>query len=726
MLDLLCLLAVLVGTSALPVGCGPSEQPQAAALPAPGGLDGSGSGPGQPDTAIPSGPSAAGERTDDAGESVSMDPPTDPLVDPPRPDPISSSWAPNSNPDGPVNPDNLLLHTPRNLTARDAGNERDVELRWSVESANQQAFMIQRQHWWGEVWVDSDTLVAPPFPYVFVDSPGDGLWRYRIAAADQDGTSDPTTWAEVRVTSSWTTFTPSADTRIVYVSSSTGNDSNNGLSPFTPKATINAGRALLRTGYPDWILFNRGDTFSQSGWEVGGYGGRSATEPQVWGSYGDGPRPIFTPPPGSGADGFRFNWSPSNIAVLGLHIQAESTGGGSGVSLISSSQGNTNILLEDCFITGFKDNINIQGSESHRIRNVIIRRCSVVDAFPNGGAHSQGAFINYVDGLLIEECVFDHNGWRNSDRSDATIFNHNLYISSGNSGNAIIRRNIIARASSHGLQLRCGGVIEDNLFLLNPIAAQLGGGDPDANTHTSGVTGRMEGNVVLHGVDINASNPRGMGMLCYNIGMQGAVIRGNIVAHNTPATDANAIPLYLWTNSYGCGVGNNNLAISNNVFYHWRGPITILPPVASPPSPSAFTSMSGVVFEDNEVQLPTASSSSANAIYVGFASTPGAITFRNNTYWTHLPAGQQLRYNSTAMSLAQWASATGDTGSQVAQLTYLDAARTIATYSQSIGGAGTAEDFLASARLQQRGSWLAEYAAGAAIEYFRDGYSRVP
>jgi hypothetical protein len=39
----------------------------------------------------------------------------------------------------------------------------------------------------------------------------------------------------------WTIFTPSADTHIIYVSSSTGSDSNKGLSPNTAVATIAKG-----------------------------------------------------------------------------------------------------------------------------------------------------------------------------------------------------------------------------------------------------------------------------------------------------------------------------------------------------------------------------------------------------------------------------------------------------------------------------------------------------
>src|SRR5690606_36580387 len=57
----------------------------------------------------------------------------------------------------------------------------------------------------------------------------------------------------------WTILTPCADSRVVYVSSSQGNDAFDGLSEATPKRTIAAGYALLRDGYPDWLLLKSGD-----------------------------------------------------------------------------------------------------------------------------------------------------------------------------------------------------------------------------------------------------------------------------------------------------------------------------------------------------------------------------------------------------------------------------------------------------------------------------------
>ena len=42
----------------------------------------------------------------------------------------------------------------------------------------------------------------------------------------------------------WTVVEPSADSQIVYVSSTQGNDANDGLSALTPKKTIGAAKSL--------------------------------------------------------------------------------------------------------------------------------------------------------------------------------------------------------------------------------------------------------------------------------------------------------------------------------------------------------------------------------------------------------------------------------------------------------------------------------------------------
>ena len=60
------------------------------------------------------------------------------------------------------------------------------------------------------------------------------------------------------------TIIPTAGGRTIYVSSSTGNDANDGLSEGSPKATVQAGLNLMRNDQPDWCFLKRGDTFDLS------------------------------------------------------------------------------------------------------------------------------------------------------------------------------------------------------------------------------------------------------------------------------------------------------------------------------------------------------------------------------------------------------------------------------------------------------------------------------
>jgi len=94
-----------------------------------------------------------------------------------------------------------------------------------------------------------------------IDNDGDGLtdWQYDVGcwgAEDQSENAGP-----LRVENGWTTFDLSPDSRVIYVSSSDGDDSNDGLTPDTAKATPEAGFALIRDGFPDFLLLKRGDTW---------------------------------------------------------------------------------------------------------------------------------------------------------------------------------------------------------------------------------------------------------------------------------------------------------------------------------------------------------------------------------------------------------------------------------------------------------------------------------
>lgn len=331
----------------------------------------------------------------------------------------------------------------------------------------------------------------------------------------------------------WTTFTPSLDSRVIYVSNA-GDDRNSGLSPSAPVCTVARGKALVRHGYPDWLLFRRGDVWNSP---IGAWTacGRSAEEPILIGSYGSvGARPLFRT---GGASGITFTGGGSapptmdHVALVGLEFYADARDPASptfvgpgqwparGVQYLRPGQ---NLHIEDCLFRMFSSNIVVEG-EGAGMRNLVIRRCVLADAYGlNGVYYGHGIYLYNVHGARIEENVIDRNGWDNGPGQLATIFTHNVYIQQLNS-NISLRRNIIARGGSHGVQLRCGGSIVENVFVCNAISALIGG-----DVGTTSTANEVLGNVILCGTDISPTSLRGWGIEASHL--PAVTIRGNLIA----------------------------------------------------------------------------------------------------------------------------------------------------------------------------------------------------
>lgn len=505
------------------------------------------------------------------------------------------------------------------------------------------------------------------------------------------------------IASGWSDFVPSPDSRIIYVSSSRGNDNNSGLSPQEPVRTINAGYQKLRNGFPDWMLLRRGDTWVNEGFgsNVWNKGGRSDEEPMRLAAYGSSPdRPRLL----VSGDGFICHHNRSNVAITGIHFES-SNGGNDGFRIIMGY--GENWLIEDCKIEGFQNNMNLQGfGTPGEIHNMRIRRCVVVDAASTGSGHSQGIFAHNIKGLLIEECVIDHNGWSQNTNPNAagypTVFNHNMYITTYTT-DAVVRRNIVSNASSHGVQLRCGGELRGNVFSRNPLAILLGGGDPNPDTHTYGVTGVVHNNVVLEGRDINSSTPRGFGIDLSNIGS--ASVRNNIIAN---VLNANQVrPLTFIGAGYGSGVGVQNTTVRDNIIYNWRGTVHF-----------SGSNLANITFNNNDVQVP-------NNDWIAEHNNSGtisALSANGNRWHTNASNHQWVLIAGNWHSLANWKSMIGDSSSTATQVNYPDPARTLGTYNAVLGGANSHDAFMAEARQQSRSNWRREYTANAVRAYIREGF----
>ncbi len=327
----------------------------------------------------------------------------------------------------------------------------------------------------------------------------------------------------------WSVFTQSPDDRTIYVSSSLGDDSNSGLNQNQPVATVEQGKKLLRNGYADHLLFRSGDRFGPLGkWPLSG---RSENEMMLISSYGNGPRPVFDS--GKESNLSHYKNRIGHVAFVGLHLIAtdrlnDANNNAAGFHLLANTE---NILIEDCRIELYRDGITLQKLWG-QMQNIRIRRCIIRNCFATN-QHAMGLFAKQVDGLLLEQNLFDHNGWLENPDPDGTTapptkFNHNIYIQHGTT-NVIMRENILARGSSHGAQVRNGGLVENNLFLDNAIGLMVASDEPAPFSQQL-----VRRNIVIHPSNRTLENglPRGWGFDIFRTSDR-TTIEHNLAIHNT-------------------------------------------------------------------------------------------------------------------------------------------------------------------------------------------------
>jgi hypothetical protein len=511
--------------------------------------------------------------------------------------------------------------------------------------------------------------------------------------------------------SGWTEFEPSADTLQIFVSSASGSDQADGLSPATAKKTIAAGKALVRHGYPDWLRLKRGDVWPEAlgQWKTSG---RSADEPMVVTTYGTArARPLLHTGSGDGLWITGGGGAPpviKHVAFVGLHFQADTfTGSGDcvGARLLLPS---IDILIEDCLVEGYATNLVFQGFGG-RHADFRLRRSVIVDAFAihGSGVHPQGLYAYAVDGLLIEENVFDHNGWSETvPGAGADIFSHNLYIDNDNTG-VVVRRNIIANASSHGLQLRPGGQATDNLFVRNSIALSVGGGN---NPEPGGVLAEVRKNVILDAKDISAGQPRGWGMWFGNIAA--AEVAQNVIANNALGTQPLGIALDgAYVGDVGPSAGVHNVVLAANIVFDWGWSLVVV---------GDGQQVTRVTMLANDLQDAT---HPAPLIFHDQPATLGAFSSAANRFFAVLlPDPEWTQIGPVAVPINQWTNLIGDSTSVSAQAAYADPHRSIASYQASLGKLPSLSAFLAEARKQGAASWRPEYTAANVNQYIRAGF----
>jgi len=523
----------------------------------------------------------------------------------------------------------------------------------------------------------------------------------------------------------WTVFTKSSDTQVVYVSSSEGDDTGDGLSPERPLKTLAKGMSLLRDGYPDWLLLKRGDAWQEPLGRLRA-SGRSRAEPVLIASYGDGSkRPLILL--GDYRAGLEISGpGMKNIALTGLHFYDEKGDpaspdfvkdrdkGNAGVRLLALGE---NLLVEDCrfeMLSGLVIMGRIWVPEGREappfgFRNVQLRRSAVTGAWSSHG-HCQGCFFNEIDGLLLEENLLDHNGWNDATGDLATVFNHNVYITIRCDG-VIARGNIVARGSTTGIYCRTNGVLEDNLLIDNAPALNLG---RITQFRPGGVTGRIAGNVVFgapsrtgrkdlviqnHGIEVGNVNP------------QGVVVEGNLLIGG----GAEGIALRISP----CGVGVHNVVFRDNVVYDWPRALAW---VGVPGERLDSQQLSGIAFQRNLFRVDASAAADVPLLRGRDMGDTTAFTLEGNVYDFRGAAGDCIELAESRMTLPEWLRQSGHQGDRIGEIRFADPHRTIAGYHGSLGKPPTLEAFLDEAAKQSKTSWRDEYTAKAVIQYIRGGF----
>ena len=505
----------------------------------------------------------------------------------------------------------------------------------------------------------------------------------------------------------WTELTPSPDTIQYFVDNAIGDDSFNGRSPWVlgngvgPKRTIQAGYNQLRDGYPDFLFIKRGQTFNENiEWNKSG---RSNTERMVISAYQNElhlPRPVIVPTYAA-IFHFRNYQGFSNVNIMSLDVKNPNYNPLVDTSLCGFTLLGTfnNVLIEDVRTTGMGGGINMydpNGIASQPGENVVLRRCVIVDAHkrPNIG-HSQGMFTTGHK-MVIEECLFDHNGWLESDPSTQTIFNHNLYVSHSGVVPITFRNSISARASSHGGQFRTGGILDNNLFYQNALSILVGSSQSTVPPNPSVVSN----NVVLDAKDIY-TNPRGNALDI--VGGSNHLVINNIFKDRLTGSGQPAISI---SGSY---FPVRNLNLTRNIISNWRSQSFYFSGGAG--------SVNQITFRQNEIYEPISQMIMDGPVY------PQLSLSLYNKYYN--PATQPFLVGGAYRTPTQYFSLVGDVGSTYS--TTVPALQTVNldTYYNTLRNTNTgAVGFLTEARENRKGNWDPALTAWAVNNYIRAAYGR--
>jgi len=566
------------------------------------------------------------------------------------------------------------------------------------------------------------------------------------------GARMPRRWLPVDA-NGWTILNPAPDSRILYVSSSVGDDATGraygasdaavGGDPTAPAGavrpfqTIPAAMAKARPGAPDWVLLKRGDSWRDV--SIRALPGRSKAAPSVVAAYGpaDAARPRIVGQTaavalGSGPAGI------SHAVVVGVELYCSfddpaapdyrrpaapgadaRRGGRSRLSLsVGPRGGMSNVLVEDCLLRFVALHV---GGPTGVMTDVVLRRNAVLDVYPTRG-HNQGLWGSHGS-ILLEECLFDHDGWlhRNvpANRGKpglANMFSHNTYTTQMYC--TVFRGNTFLRGASINNKFTANYgpgsvrdvVLEDNLYVDGEIGVSMSGNNP---APLRWVNCRIVRNVLL---DIGRCRPTGrtLGWGVEATDWDGGEISGNLFLRQKSDEVRN-----VWGLNVGAGrddardgeVWARNLTIRGNVFHGLKNARQAM-------NVKGAGHMRNVTVAGNLFQFVGVPGTLVRTDGLG-----AGLVFRDNVYDSAAEPDQWFAVGPKRLTFAQWVRESGERGARKERVNFPDPGRGIEAYMKSLGKKPTFDAFVAEVRKQSRGHWRKELTAPVINAWIREGFT---
>lgn len=493
-----------------------------------------------------------------------------------------------------------------------------------------------------------------------------------------------------------------------------------------------------RAGYPDWWLFKRSETFDlsddilsferevkptvvTSNTSLSISGGRSATERQIVGAYGDvcAPRPRFIRPQFGFVQNVARVGTPHfrNVAYLSLHFDGHDRAppgrNHAAVLMLGHAAESINVLFEDMWFDGtLGATVTLTNGAK-----VTLRRVLVTDSFQPATVptHVQGIFYSgsRAGMLRIEESILLRNGFTKGDPRDAwppsgtqiwDHFSRNLYLSGETDNMRSGMFDSVSMIGASGDQFRPGMRVERNFFYQGYVSMGAARGYPDAEGPTGTMVDNVQQRFVGTGTNSNVGQP-GWGMDLHTGAYAVEVLR-NVV---TGAQHAGTGPAF-GLNSVCYKVATRSNRVRDNIFESQKNsaPVRVTDGVAGATPAGCFPwQFPGVTLNDV-----------SNNILIS----------PSGKEWSYVPSGAAVgTVNDTTYSGNKLYASRADAATA---LGWPDPNRTLRTYLVEAGipvasNDGFVEYFNAATRMQ-RGMWRPDLTARPIVNHVRGGFGMEP